>query len=796
MEHSPTRRQAVRILLILFIGPALSGQELTLEQIMAHPDWIGREPQQPYWSDDGAALYYRQKREGDERVDLAMLRLDTGLSVVLDAAGQAAADVGRGHHDRSRTRKLFERNGDLFLKDLATGEVRALTRTSERESRPRFLLGEDRFCFQRGGDWFLRSFEGGEEWQVADLRSELDPEAEAAKKDEEAAKAYLTRQQSRLFDIIRKRKDREQAAREWQEALRKADPLRSPEPWYLGSERRSLEQVLSPTAEFLLVRVAPREGAKPRRDQMPEFVTRDGYVETSEVRPHVGEETDRAEQLLLLDLGQHQLHELDLSVLPELCRDPLAEIRSTPLEGDPKPRPVSITDVAFSDDGAHAAFQAFSADNKDRWIARVDLADHRIVLIDHIHDEAWINWAFRDMEWIAGEPRLYYLSEESGYSHLYVHDATNDATHRLTEGEFEVSAVQPTRDGRFFYFCSTAVHPGIQEVFRLDRTSGEIQQVTQLGGQNEFQLSPDESMLLVEHSEALQPPELYVQLAEPDHEAQRMTFTVSEAFLACAFTTPRFVEVPSRAGRPIHARLYLPEGDAAAGSRPAVLFIHGAGYLQNAHQGWSGYFREFMFHSLLAQRGYVVLDMDYRASKGYGRDWRTAIYRQMGTPELEDLEDGVRWIVAHHGVDPTRVGTYGGSYGGFLTLMALFRKPELFAAGAALRPVTDWAHYNHSYTSNILNTPAVDPEAYERSSPIEFAAGLTRPLLMCHGMLDDNVVFQDSVRLVQRLIELKKENWEVAIYPVEPHGFREPESWLDEYRRILKLFETHVRATR
>src|SRR5690606_25848422 len=135
--------------------------------------------------------------------------------------------------------------------------------------------------------------------------------------------------------------------------------------------------------------------------------------------------------------------------------------------------------------------------------------------------------------------------------------------------------------------------------------------------------------------------------------------------------------------------------------------------------------------------------MDYRASAGYGRDWRTAIYRNMGTPELEDLKDGIDWLVEHHDVDPKRVGLYGGSYGGFLALMAMFTMPDDFAAGAALRPVTDWAHYNHGYTSNILNTPMVDPEAYERSSPIEHAEGLKGALLICHGMQDDNVFFQD-----------------------------------------------------
>ncbi|MBU2115788.1 MAG: prolyl oligopeptidase family serine peptidase, partial [Gammaproteobacteria bacterium] len=168
------------------------------------------------------------------------------------------------------------------------------------------------------------------------------------------------------------------------------------------------------------------------------------------------------------------------------------------------------------------------------------------------------------------------------------------------------------------------------------------------------------------------------------------------------------------------------------------------------------------------------------------------IYRRMGTPEIEDLADGVNWLVDNANVDRNRIGTYGGSYGGFMTFMALFTQPDLFQAGAAPRPVSDWAYYNHAYTSNILNTPAIDPIAYQRSSPIYFTQGLTKPLLINAPMVDDNVFFQDVVRLVQRLIEQENINFETAIYPVEPHGFRQPSSWLDEYRRIHKLFEQNL----
>jgi dipeptidyl aminopeptidase/acylaminoacyl peptidase len=224
-----------------------------------------------------------------------------------------------------------------------------------------------------------------------------------------------------------------------------------------------------------------------------------------------------------------------------------------------------------------------------------------------------------------------------------------------------------------------------------------------------------------------------------------------------------------------------------------VIFVHGAGYAQNVHRYWSSYYREYMFHHLLMENGYLVMDVDYRASSGYGRDWRTAIYRHMGGKDLDDQVDAAKWMVSQHGVDPKRIGIYGGSYGGFITLMALFTQPDVFAAGASLRPVTDWAHYNHGYTSNILNVPQKDKEAYKKSSPIYFAQNLRGALLICHGMVDVNVHFQDTVRLVQRLIELRKENWEVAIYPVEDHGFVEATSWSDEYKRIYKLFEVNLK---
>jgi dipeptidyl aminopeptidase/acylaminoacyl peptidase len=297
--------------------------------------------------------------------------------------------------------------------------------------------------------------------------------------------------------------------------------------------------------------------------------------------------------------------------------------------------------------------------------------------------------------------------------------------------------------------------------------------------------------LLVTHSSAYVRPQIALVDIGSD-AARELTDTRTAAYKSMAWIEPEIVQIPSsHFDGVIYAKLYRAAQGGA--KRPGVLFVHGAGYLQDVSRRYSYYFREQMFNNLLAQHGYAVLDLDYRASQGYGRGWRTAIYRQMGHPELEDMLDGKRWLVENAAVDGSRVGVYGGSYGGFMTLMALFRAPGEFAAGAALRPVTDWMQYDHGYTSAILNDPQIDPIAYERSSPLEFAANLRDALLICHGVIDDNVLFEDSMRLYQRLIELHKDDFSISPYPLDRHGFTNADSWLDEYKRIYRLFEAHLR---
>ncbi len=744
-------------------SPAPAPGAVTLEQIMAHPDWLGTPPENPYWSDDGRAVYYERKRKGEDRRDLYRLDPETGQSTLVAPADLGAVDAPGGDLSRDRRWKVYEREGDIFLKNLETGALRQITRTGEAESDPQFLTGDNRVSFLRGHQPFVYDLVSGLLSQAADIRLEKDP----AEEDEPG---YRQAQQKRLFDIVRERQEKEKKNREQEEAEQKADPTRPPLPFYLGKDIEIAGSFFSPAGDWLVLVTAAKE-EKEEGTIMARFVTDSGDIEARDVRTKVGK-GPKAHQLLLLDLAKHEKHEIGFAKLPGFDKDPLKELREkAKKERDLKDkdqkdkdtkdgkdskdgkdkdkkddkaeevaRAIEALEIHWSQDGRYAGLVLRALDNKDRWIVTLEREKPELAVRHRLTDPAWINFDFNEFGWIPESHEMYFLSEESGYSQLYFVSMKDGKVRRMVNGDYEVSIPVPSRDGSHLYYVANASHPGVQEAWRIDVKSGKTEQLTKLGGLLTPVVSPDESRLLLLRSAINRHDELYVQEirsgTEPGAEARQVTQTHSAEFLAQDWAMPEIVPIPStHVKAPIYSRVYTPKGFDPGRKYPAVVFTHGAGYLQNAHAGWSNYFREYMFHTLLTQRGYVVLDMDYRASAGYGRDWRTAIYRQMGHPEVEDLEDGVAWLIGNKSVDPQRVGTYGGSYGGFLTFMAMFRKPDLFAAGAALRPVTDWAHYNHEYTSNILNTPEVDPEAFARelADRVRGRAPQAAPDLHRHG---------------------------------------------------------------
>jgi len=453
--------------------------------------------------------------------------------------------------------------------------------------------------------------------------------------------------------------------------------------------------------------------------------------------------------------------------------------------------------LGWNDAGTRGLFFASSDDNKTRYLQVVDPAA-KLSTLEVLKDTAWVGGPCGVCGgWYGpGANRVWYISEADGFSHLYTSAADGSGKQQLTKGRWEVRDVALSPDARWFYLQTSEVSPFEQHLYRMPAAGGAMEKITTKSGRHNTVVSPDGQLVADVYSYVNRPPDLFLLRDRPGAEMSQLTVSPSAEWLSFPWIVPEIVMIPASDGVQVPAHIYRPS-DMKLRAEPngaAVIFVHGAGYLHNVGNFWSEYPREYMFNQFLASKGYTVLDLDYRGSDGYGRDWRTAIYRHMGGRDLQDQVDASRYLAQTVHVDPKRIGIYGGSYGGFITLMALFTESTHFGAGAALRSVTDWAHYNQGYTSSILNLPQNDTLAYRQSSPIYFAEGLQDPLLMAHGMSDTNVNFQDIVRLTERLIELGKTRWELAAYPVEDHAFVRPASWADEYRRIFELFERYLPA--
>jgi dipeptidyl aminopeptidase/acylaminoacyl peptidase len=795
---------------------------LTVEKIMQDPKtWIGTSPSGAFWAEDGKTLYFNwnpDKAKGDSLYKV-VLSGDRKPQKVAPAERRSLPD-GPGVYNRDRSLKLYDKNGDLFLVDCRTYQTRQLTNTVDREANPTFSGDERAVVFQRGGNLYSMTFANGDLAQLTNF----DAGSKKPETKPNAQEADLKKEQLGLFEVLRDRK----AKRDEGEKITKVDQPKRAKLFYTEG-RTLMNPQLSPDGKFVtFAMMKAATGAK--TTLVPSYVTESGFTEDLPARTKVGAPLASFE-LYVYDRERDTIQAVSLKTVPGIM-DKINLTGATSAKPDTSKkttqRVVYISNIIWSPEAAnrYAVLLLRANDNKDRWIMQLDPATRTLKLIDRQHDDAWIggpNIGFANnpgtLGFLADNQTIYFQSEADGYSHLYTVNLATGERKQLTSGKFEVQQVTLSKDKQHFFLTTNEQHPGEQHLYRMAATGGSRERLTTMTGANEVTLSPDESQMAIRYSYSNKPWELFLAQGSEQRtvnsnqltanskkrsvktqgsvrqtagaEPIRLTDSQTAEFMAYPWREGQVVTIQARDGQTIYARLYKPDGAVKANGK-SVVFVHGAGYLQNAHKWWSQYFREYMFHNLLVDQGYTVLDIDYRGSAGYGRDWRTGIYRFMGGKDLTDHVDAADWLVKNHGVDAKRIGIYGGSYGGFITLMAMFTTPGTFAAGAALRPVTDWAAYNHGYTANILNEPQTDSLAYHRSSPIYFADGLKGHLLICHGMVDVNVHYQDAVRLAQRLIELKKENWELASYPMEDHGFVEPTSWMDEYKRILKLFEERL----
>jgi len=783
--------------------------QLTVDSIMRGPRLVGYPPTGVYWSQDSRRIYFRWKQADEPRLKEASLyvvnRDGSGLRRLTDDEAKQAPPPN-GELSKDKTMTVYADEGDIFIYDHAKGARRQITRTVDAETNPHFTFDQKHVYFTRLSNLYVMALDSGSLDQLTDIRPGGGVGGGTTPPKGTDSQESLKKEERTLLDAVRERAEQ----REEQEKKRKEREQRKP--LNLPTAQNAVALTLSPDNKYVIATIS-EPGAGARNTIVPNYVTESAYTEDITGRTKVGD-TQARTRLVIINVETGESKNVDHGQrLPAALETQRTETNSTEQTArteaktggeqqrtppaQPKDREVQLSQLRWSDDGKNAVLMARSADNKDRWVMLLDAATGKTKALASMHDEAWIDGpGAPTLGWLPDNAHVYFESERDGFAHLYSVAIGGGEPVQLTSGQFEVSDVQLSPDKTKFYFTSSEGSPFERHFYSMALTGGARQRITGLPGQNQVDVSPDETMLADVRSYSNQPPELYLvpnQMLSASASAAIKPLTTSPIpeFFTYNWIDPPIASFKARDGATVYGRIYTPPNWKSGG--PAVVFVHGAGYLQNVHRWWSQYYREYMFHHLLMERGFIVFDIDYRGSSGYGRAWRTGIYRHMGGKDLTDHVDAVNYLVKEHGVDPKRVGLYGGSYGGFITLMAMFTQADVFAAGAALRPVTDWAHYNNPYTANILNLPQNDAASYKQSSPIYFANGLKGALLICHGMVDVNVNFQDTVRLVEKLIELRKENWEVAPYPVEDHGFEREESWADEYKRILKLFVTNLK---
>lgn len=754
--------------------------QLSVPDIMRGPENTGREPTGIRWSPDGRWIHFRWLPAGtDWRETLKPYRVRATAGATPERLTDAQADslepaVAAGPLSPDAKHRVVSVRGDLYLIELPSGQSRRLTSTpGVNETNPSFAGDGRRVFFRRDNNIFALDIVQGGVQQLTDIRSGPSP---AEPKPAEGQRAFVEAEERALLGVVRDRRLRDSLDK----AERDARDASRPKPLYLGTGEQVRDLSPSPSGDAVLLQlVTPATDA--RVTQVPNYVTLSGYTEQIASRTKVGDLQTKTRIGLL-------------AVLTGVVR----WIR--PLPGDSSGIYSRLSFAGWNEAGSSALLFAWNRAFTERHLVRVDAESGRVTSLDLQRDSAWVGGPCAAPcdgvgGWLPGEQGVWLVSEADGYAHLYTMAADGSRRTQRTRGKWEVLDAELLPDRTGWLLHTSEASPYERHAYlRPLATDVPTYRLTDVIGSHTVVLSPDGRWLADVFSSANRPPELFLLAAESGAQRSQLTTSPTAAWLGFHWIKPPIINLPASDGAQVPARIYRPAELGAKPNGAAVIFVHGAGCLHNVHNYWSSYYREYQFNHLLVSKGYVVLDLDYRGSTGYGRDWREATYRHMGGRDLQDQVDAVRWLQKTLGISPERVGIYGGSYGGFITLMALFTEPKWFGAGAALRPVTDWAHYNHDYTAEILNEPQEDSVAYRQSSPIYFAQGLEDPLLILHGMVDVNVHFQDVVRLTQRLIELGKTDWQLAVYPAEDHGFVRPDSWTDEYRRILDLFERRLRA--
>jgi dipeptidyl aminopeptidase/acylaminoacyl peptidase len=755
--------------------------QLTLDHLSKDTRWLGVSPREIRWSPDGKWIYFRWREDPneDQHQDTdPWYRSNRNGTSVTRVSDKEAALIPANNISWSTKRDVaaWSNQGSLFIWTKKEG-TRALYTTSGRVGNVEVSSDGSKVFFATqglsnsgtdSGDLWVFDVQKNRARQVATV-FQRDPKKDGKT---EAAK-WLREQQLELIEFAAKTK-RDQAIVDSVRSLRTLDEPQGI-PMKKGERVRNIK--LNPDGKYLTF-LWVQDKSRDYRTSYMEFVNETGYATERDARPKVGE----------------PLPEYKMGIVRVDKSVPRDSIKVTWVEDGTEKESI-IHGPHWSPTGSHAVVQMLSMDHKDRWIARLDIETGATTVLDHQHEDTWIGgptvigrWRPGYLQWLPDGNAFAFTSTATGWAMLYLSDLDGNIM-QLTSGDWEVRNASLSPDGKAWYLVTSKEHPGEEHLYHLPVRGGSLKRITMGEGVHRPRVSPDGKRVATLFETPKMMPDLYVLDNQLGGTKHRVTKSGTDEYFRYDWAGSEIITFPDEEGEETWAEVWdLPEEQNGA----AVVYAHGCGECAQAvDKGWTRV-RSVLYANYLRQKGYTVASIDYRGSSGYGHRNRTYAYRGMG---IRDIDSGIPLLdilVDRYVVQRSRIGVYGGSYGGFYVLMSLFRHPGKYTAGVALYPVTDWAHYNQGYTSRILNgSPLDDEEAYRRSSPVYYAKNLQDALQIQHGLVDGNVQIQDSFRLSQMLMEMDKD-FDLVVYPVEPHGWRQVSSRRDSYKRMTRWFDLHL----
>ncbi|HEX6751019.1 MAG TPA: S9 family peptidase [Longimicrobium sp.] len=383
-------------------------------------------------------------------------------------------------------------------------------------------------------------------------------------------------------------------------------------------------------------------------------------------------------------------------------------------------------------------------------------------------DSAWVD-VDDDLSFIRRGQQFLWSSERDGYNHLYLYNRDGTVARQLTRGAWDVTQVFGVDEKNgWVYFSATEQGPQQRHLYRVRLDGTGFARLTREPGTHSVQLSPETPYYLDTWSRAGSPPT--ITLHRTDGSVVRSLVdnaAVRQRLAGLAVAQPESFTFRTSDGVELNGWMIKPANFDASKKYPVLMYVYGGPGSQTVTDSWGG--SRYLWHQMLAQRGYIVVSVDNRGTGGRGRDFKKQTYLNLGTREAADQIEAARWLATQPYVDASRLGIWGWSYGGYMTAFTLEQPNAPFKAGISVAPVADWGLYDSIYTERFMRTPQENPQGYARSSAIRNAAGLRAKLLLVHGSGDDNVHFQNSVQLVDALQAAGKQ-FNFMMYPDRNHA--------------------------